>query len=113
MSSGPTTAVLAVLWIVLIHALEANFLNPKIMGTAAKIHPVLVVLALVIGEHFYGLAGALFAVPLMSALVTIWKALRQRAMQIDAEIGSNEPVVAAHGSPLTRPVQRLRDGDGG
>ena len=49
----------------------------------------------------------------MSALVTVWKALRQRAMQIDAEIGRNEPVVAAHGSPLTRPVQRLRVGDGG
>jgi predicted PurR-regulated permease PerM len=86
LSSGPSTAVLAVLWIVGIHALEANFLNPKIMGDAAKIHPVLVVLALVIGEHYYGLTGALFAVPLMSALVTIWKAARQRAMKLDAEI---------------------------
>ena len=37
-------AVLA--WIIGIHLVEANFLNPKIMGDAAKIHPVLVVFAL-------------------------------------------------------------------
>ena len=50
-------------WIIGIHLLEANFLNPKIMGDAAKIHPVLVVFALIAGEHSYGLVGALFAVP--------------------------------------------------
>ena len=33
------------------------------MGNAAKIHPVLVVFALIAGEHSYGLVGALFAVP--------------------------------------------------
>ena len=86
MSSGLSTALLAVLWIVGIHALEANLLNPKIMGDAAKIHPVLVVLVLVIGEHFYGLVGALFAVPLASIVVTIWQAVRARAMALDAEI---------------------------
>ena len=86
MSSGVSTALLAVLWIVGIHALEANLLNPKIMGDAAKIHPVLVVLVLVIGEHFYGLVGALFAVPLASIAVTIWRAVRARAMSLDQEI---------------------------
>ncbi|HEY1101759.1 MAG TPA: AI-2E family transporter [Myxococcota bacterium] len=109
LSSGISTALLAVLWIVGIHALEANFLNPKIMGDAAKIHPVLVVLALIIGEHFYGLAGALFAVPLMSIVVTIWKAVRGKAMQLDDEIAAVEanPVVA-----LPR-MRRMRRRDGG
>ncbi|MEM7402905.1 MAG: AI-2E family transporter [Myxococcota bacterium] len=68
-------SVLAVLWIVVIHALEANFLNPKIMGHAAKIHPVLVILALVVGEHFYGLMGALLAVPVASILKTAFVVL--------------------------------------
>lgn len=122
LSSGPSTAVLAVLWIVGIHALEANFLNPKIMGDAAKIHPVLVVLALVIGEHYYGLIGALFAVPLMSALVTIWKAARQRAMKLDAEIhrgdiSSETPDALSTWTPSTpaaaTPTRRVRLRDGG
>ncbi|MEW5850833.1 MAG: AI-2E family transporter [Myxococcota bacterium] len=80
-----TKAVLALLWIIGIHALEANLLNPKIMGDAAKIHPVLVVLALVTGEHFYGIAGALFAVPVMSIGLTLFKSLHTRAMQLDEE----------------------------
>ena len=53
------TALWVLLWIIGIHQIEANCLNPKIIGVAAKIHPVLVVLALLIGEHFFGLWGAL------------------------------------------------------
>lgn len=115
MSSGPSTALLAVVWIVCIHVLEANVLNPKIMGDAAKIHPVLVVLALVVGERFYGLAGALFAVPIMSIFVTIWKAVRQRAMRLDDEIDrTGQNVTSAPSSSSDGPkLKRLRSADGG
>jgi predicted PurR-regulated permease PerM len=65
-------------WICGIHLLEANFLNPKIMGDAAKIHPVLVVFALIAGEHSYGLVGALFAVPVASIIQTIFMYYRRR-----------------------------------
>jgi predicted PurR-regulated permease PerM len=67
-------------WICGIHLLEANFLNPKIMGNAAKIHPVLVVFALIAGEHSYGLVGALFAVPVASIIQTIFVYYRRRRM---------------------------------
>ena len=90
LSSGMSSAFLALLWIVTIHALEANLLNPKIMGDAAKIHPLLVILALIVGEHYYGLAGALLAVPLISILATIFKAARTRALQLDEEIIQDE-----------------------
>jgi predicted PurR-regulated permease PerM len=60
------------LWIVGIHFLEANLLNPKIIGTAAKIHPVLVIFALFLGEHSYGLVGALLAVPILSAIQVVF-----------------------------------------
>ena len=65
-------------WIIGIHLLEANFLNPKIMGDAAKIHPVLVVFALIAGEHSYGIVGALFAVPVASMIQTIFVYYRRR-----------------------------------
>jgi predicted PurR-regulated permease PerM len=65
-------------WIIGIHLIEANFLNPKIMGDAAKIHPVLVVFALIAGEHSYGLVGALFAVPVASMIQTIFIYYRRR-----------------------------------
>ncbi len=109
LSSGVSTALLALLWIVGIHALEANLLNPKIMGDAAKIHPVLVVLVLVIGEHFYGLVGALFAVPLMSIVVTLWKAVRSKAMALDQEIA----LVESAPVPASPPRRRMRSPQGG
>ena len=71
----------ALLWIVGIHLLEANLLNPKIMGDAAKIHPVLVVFALIVGEQTAGLIGALLAVPVASVLVTLFKFLHRRALR--------------------------------
>ena len=70
--------VKVLVWIILIHLIEANFLNPKIMGDAAKIHPVLVVFALIAGEHSYGLVGALFAVPVASIIQTIFVYYRRR-----------------------------------
>ena len=59
-------------WIIGIHFIEANFLNPKIIGTAAKIHPVLVIFALVLGERSFGLIGALFAVPVLSIVSVVF-----------------------------------------
>ena len=64
--------VAMVLWIVGIHFIEANLLNPKIIGTAAKIHPVLVIFSLFLGESSYGLVGALLAVPLLSAIQVVF-----------------------------------------
>jgi len=73
------------LWIIGIHQVEANFLNPKIMGNAAKIHPVLVVFSLIAGEHSYGLVGALFAVPVASIIQTMFKYFRRRRPRAVAE----------------------------
>jgi predicted PurR-regulated permease PerM len=74
------TALWVLLWIIGIHQVEANLLNPKIIGVAAKIHPVLVVLALIIGEHFFGLWGALLAVPVLSLLQSIFMHFRFETM---------------------------------
>ncbi|HEY2748609.1 MAG TPA: AI-2E family transporter [Polyangia bacterium] len=65
-------------WIVGIHLLEANFLNPKIIGSAAKMHPVVVVFALLVGEETGGLIGALLAVPIASIVQAIFLYFRRR-----------------------------------
>ncbi len=66
------------LWIIGIHFIEANLLNPKIIGTAAKIHPVLVIFSLFLGEHSYGLVGALLAVPILSAVQVVFMFLYRK-----------------------------------
>jgi len=67
---GPPLLMLA--WIAGIHLLEANIFNPKIIGDAAHMHPVVVIFALLAGEHVYGLTGALLAAPVASMLQTLF-----------------------------------------
>ena len=73
-------------WIVGIHQLEANFLNPKIMGDAAKIHPVLVIFSLLVGEHFFHVVGALLAVPCMSIAQSVFLHVRAATNKDDPEL---------------------------
>jgi len=80
LTQGFWTALWALLWIVGIHQIEANLLNPKIIGAAAKIHPVLVVLALITGEHFFGLWGALLGVPVLSITQGVFNHFRFASM---------------------------------
>jgi predicted PurR-regulated permease PerM len=84
------TAVFVLAWIVGIHQLEANFLNPKIMGDAAKIHPVLVIFSLLVGEHFFHTAGALLAVPCMSIAQSFFLHFKDIVQRSDPEF-ANEP----------------------
>lgn len=76
-------AVAMVGWIIGIHFVEANFLNPKIIGSAAKIHPVLVIFSLVVGERSFGLIGALFAVPILSMIQVLFMFFYKKAWKQD------------------------------
>lgn len=82
-TQGFGTALFVLAWIVGIHQLEANLLNPKIMGDSAKMHPVLVMFALLVGEHFFHAAGALLAVPTMSIAQSIFLHLRDEYAPIE------------------------------
>jgi predicted PurR-regulated permease PerM len=80
LTQGFWVALWVLLWIIGIHQIEANLLNPKIIGVAAKIHPVLVVLSLIIGEHFFGLWGALLGVPALSVAQSVFNHFRFESM---------------------------------
>jgi len=102
---GPTMALLALGWVLVIHALETYVLNPKIMGDSAKIHPVLIVLALVVGERTWGLVGALLAVPMASIFVAVFRFLHKKLDQLDARARAaepGEPPDAGPPAPLTK-----------
>jgi predicted PurR-regulated permease PerM len=93
LTQSPATAFGVLAWIIGIHQLEANFLNPKIIGDAAKIHPVLVVFSLLVGEHFFQIAGALFAVPCMSIAQTIFLHFRESTLGLADPMASMPPPV--------------------
>ncbi len=94
LTQSPGTALAVLIWVIGIHQLEANFLNPKIIGDAAKIHPVLVVFSLLVGEHFFQIKGALFAVPCLSIVQTIFLHFRETTM------GLSDPTATQPPAPL-------------
>jgi predicted PurR-regulated permease PerM len=77
-------ALWVLVWILVIHQIEANLLNPKIIGVSARLHPVLVIFSLIVGEHFFGLWGALLAVPALSLVHSVFTHLRLQYVE-DAE----------------------------
>ena len=83
-----STGLLALAWILLIHFIEGNFLNPKIMGTSAQIHPAIIVFVLVTGEHMAGIAGALLAVPVYSILQTFFFFLKTMVDELEKDAAS-------------------------
>lgn len=91
LTQGLGTATFVLVWIVGVHQLEANVLNPKILGDAAKIHPVLVIFALLVGEHFFHVVGALLAVPTFSIAQSVFlhlnEATRERGEKAAGEAG--------------------------
>jgi predicted PurR-regulated permease PerM len=99
-SGGPGRGAGALAWILGIHALETYVLNPKILGDAARIHPVLVVLALVVGERTHGLVGALLAVPIASVIVAVFRFLQRKLHELDERSSaiSVEPPPASPGA---------------
>jgi predicted PurR-regulated permease PerM len=52
----------------LLHAIEANFVTPLILGRRFPINPVALLLGLLFWWHLWGVAGAILAVPMLVAI---------------------------------------------
>jgi len=62
-AQGFMGGVKVIAFVVIIHAIEAYILNPLIYGRHMKLNPVLVIIILYVGHHFFGLWGMLLGVP--------------------------------------------------
>jgi predicted PurR-regulated permease PerM len=62
-AGGFSLSLAAVALVVVIHAVEAYFLNPLIYGKYLKLNPVLTLIILYVGYHAFGLWGMLLGVP--------------------------------------------------
>src|SRR5204863_3478858 len=60
----PISAVWVVILFLIIHQIEGHVVVPNVMGSALRLHPLLVIFGLLVGTEIYGLAGALVALPL-------------------------------------------------
>lgn len=65
--NGPVNALMMLGVVILVNQIEGHVLQPLVMGTAVRVHPLGVVLAVSAGAMLAGIPGALFAVPLAAA----------------------------------------------
>ena len=67
-ANGPITALIVLGIIIAVMQLEGHVLQPLLLGRAVALHPLAVVLVIAAGVVVAGIAGALFAVPLLAVL---------------------------------------------
>src|SRR5207248_6191276 len=100
------THPLSALWVALlflaIHQVEGHIVVPNVMGSALRLHPLLVIFGLLSGGEIYGLPGALIALPLLAAGRAMWEFFSERiklepwregevAVPVEVELEQAEP----------------------
>jgi predicted PurR-regulated permease PerM len=71
LTQSPILAFTTLIVFIVIHQIEANILVPFYMRRVVGLHPVIVIIALLIGLSVEGLLGALVAVPIAATLQEI------------------------------------------
>ena len=74
----PLAAVWVGLLFLAIHQVEGHIVVPNVMGSALRLHPLLVIFGLLSGGEIYGLPGALVALPLLAAFRAMWEFFSER-----------------------------------
>ena len=74
---------------------------PKVMGSALRLHPLLVIFGLLAGVEIYGLLGVLVALPLLAVGRAIWEYFGSRVAlesweggPVPVEVELEEPTAA-------------------
>ena len=101
----PLSAVWVAILFLAIHQVEGHIVVPNVMGSALRLHPLLVIFGLLAGGEIYGLPGALVALPLLAAGRAMWEFFAERiALEpwrgggtppVEVELEERPPPVAA------------------
>lgn len=92
--------------VILVQQIESHVLQPFLMGHAVSLHPVAVILSVAAGSFVAGIAGALFAVPLMALLNTI--VLYLNGHDKFPELGDDDKLPIRWRGPDTPPIRLPR-----
>jgi predicted PurR-regulated permease PerM len=85
---APDKLILVLVMALGVHLLENIFLVPRVEAKFMRLHPVIVILLLVLGGHFWGLWGMILTVPLAATVLGLFnwvKSVDQDARQKLAE----------------------------
>ena len=67
-TGGLSQAIWMLVVVTILQQIDANIINPKIVGDSLKISPLLVILAVTIGGAYFGVIGMFLGVPVVAVL---------------------------------------------
>ena len=121
----PDVFIVATVILVVVQTVIVNWLQPRLMRGALGMHPILVLLALLVGAQVAGVWGALFGIPVVAVLnvflnLFVWgeipnAALPEEERLADVDEGTMVKVAKAQVSDETHPhihVHRTLRADG-
>jgi predicted PurR-regulated permease PerM len=85
-SQGGEMALKVVIASVILQQIQDNFIHPKVMGNALELNPVLLFLALFIGERVAGLLGVFLSIPIAGMVAAWMRSVQAEAAQEVASI---------------------------
>jgi predicted PurR-regulated permease PerM len=88
----PISALWVALLFLFIHQIEGHVVVPNVMGSALRLHPLLVIFGLLAGGEIYGLPGALVALPLLAVGRALWEFVGERIELEPWKEGAPAPV---------------------
>lgn len=70
-SQGGAIALKGAIALILLQQIQENYIRPKVMGKALELNPVILFLALFIGQRIAGLLGVFLSIPI-AGMISIW-----------------------------------------
>jgi predicted PurR-regulated permease PerM len=94
-SGEPIKAVWAALVLLAVQQIDNHLISPNVMGRTVQLHPVVVMLALLVGASFAGLVGMLVVVPLVAVAKIIFLFMWSRYVDYGDELTQGDPEASA------------------
>lgn len=90
-TDGLSTALWMTLIIIIVQQLDANVLNPRILGNSLQVSPILVIFATTVGGAYFGVLGMFLGVPVIALIkILVLDYIHQREELKNVEVIDNE-----------------------
>ena len=94
-TGGPVQAIWMAVITIILQQIDANIINPKILGNSLSLSPILVIFSVTIGGAYFGILGMFLAVPIATAIklvlndfITLKESQKEKEYSIEKEDGN-------------------------
>lgn len=92
-TGGLAQAVEMAIIVIALQQIDANIINPKIVGDSVKISPLLVIFAVTVGGAYFGVMGMFLAVPVAALIKLIMDDIIERNYAKKKDLATSENTV--------------------